>query len=660
MSAATDKTAAPTPEDGPTRRRYAIWFLAIYALHTALTIYALPPDALLGDRPFASPDYQTHFGQTTTLTRTLDRFGKLWAYDPSMLAGSPVGLIFDVDNKLHFLFTYVLHSMGVKQTAAFNLFTFLCCMLAPLSLWLAARMFRVGRRAELIAVAFCTLMWHFDSSARAWTGGMVSFSMVAHSSLAVLGLYWRMLTTGRWRYLLPLALLLPLSLLTHVWSFSILVVPMVGLYLRHARSLPKKGHLQVWGLAIFALAANLHWLYPALQHFDLIRTSGVVGQATPLYILSDWLELLVSPINTGFAVPHTLFRFAAICGMGITLWRWRKEGDERFFIAALAMAWLFGMAYVAALIPGLKETEPYRFIMPGFLLAGVFAGPWYAEGIRARELRALPLKIKLVLAVAAFLLVPRIVAQVVYFIPELRPDSRLPPIVVDQAKAAPTTLIPSVEQDPHFLPKTWQLRGVDDMMTQLGRWVRESCTEEGRILVQHWAVAEFLRWSSGKPIIGGFPDRRMIHEDANLFRRPWDPRFKGKELAAYLVRYNIRYVIVSDVDPMLMKTVERRRDLMLPMKMIGGHRVYRVRHKANYFARGSGKVKADLNRIEVSDARPFKGSQALMLRFHHMRTLRCRPNCRLLKSPIAHDAVGFITVVGQPTLPRRFVIENVY
>ncbi len=99
---------------------------------------------------------------------------------------------------------------------------------------------------------------------------------------------------------------------------------------------------------------------------------------------------------------------------------------------------------------------------------------------------------------------------------------------------------------------------------------------------------------------------------------------------------------------------------MLPMKMIGGHRVYRVRHKANYFARGSGKVKADLNRIEVSDARPFKGSQALMLRFHHMRTLRCRPNCRLLKSPIAHDAVGFITVVGQPTLPRRFVIENVY
>ncbi len=49
-----------------------------------------------------------------------------------------------------------------------------------------------------------------------------------------------------------------------------------------------------------------------------------------------------------------------------------------------------------------------------------------------------------------------------------------------------------------------------------------------------------------------------------------------------------------------------------------------------------------------------------MLRFHHMRTLRCRPGCTLLKSPIAHDAVGFITVVGQPKLPRRFVIENVY
>ena len=39
------------------------------------------------------------------------------------------------------------------------------------------------------------------------------------------------------------------------------------------------------------------------------------------------------------------------------------------------------------------------------------------------------------------------------------------------------------------------------------------------MLVQHWAVGEFLGWATDKPIIGGFPDRRLIHEAANLFRR---------------------------------------------------------------------------------------------------------------------------------------------
>ena len=648
-------------------------FAAVYGVHLSLMAYAFPVADLLGDRPYASPDYQTHFNQTTTLTRALEGPGRLWAYDPGMLAGHPVGLIFDVDNKLHFLFSYALHKAGLSLGAAFNLFPFISCLLAPLSLWLAARMFRLAPREQLVALAFGVLLWHLDSSSAAWRGGMISFCTVSHGSIAILGLYYRLLDPDeprRWRYLLPLLLLLPLNLLTHVWSFAILVVPMVGFYLYRwrRRQLGLGGHLMVWGLATFSLAANLHWLAPALAHYELIAPSGVVGQANPLYIFSDWFGLLVNPINTGFSIPHTLFRFAAVCGAALTLWGWRKQrsaggaarGDMGRSAPARGGASPLPSArarlFIATLIPLLRETEPYRFVLPASLLAGIFGAPWWARVLSREHWRALSRPGRVLVVVLVILIIPRLAEHVTYFIPELAPSAKLPPIVVHRAAAAPTSTLPSERKDPDWLPQGWRLRGVSDAMMQLAAYVRSECREEGRILVQHWAIAEFLGWATDRPIIGGFPDRRLIHEAANLLRRPTDPRFHGKELADYLVRYNIRYFITTDPVP----AIESRRDLMVPMKLLFPNRIYRVRHSATYVARGRGKVRAALNRIEVTDARPAPGTQAMLLRFHYMGSLRCRPHCDLLKTPIPHDPAGFITVVGRPRLPDRFVIEQHY
>ena len=262
----------------------------------------------------------------------------------------------------------------------------------------------------------------------------------------------------------------------------------------------------------------------------------------------------------------------------------------------------------------------------------------------------------MLVAVLSVLVIPRVVEHVTYFIPELAPAASLPPIVVNQAAAAPTSTKETERKDPDWLPRAWRLRGVGDELMRLADFINTDCKEEGRILVQHWAIAEFLGWATDRPVIGGFPDRRMVHEAANLMRRPTDPRFHDKELADYLVRYNIRYVVMTDP----VGVIEKRTDLLQPLKLVHINRIYKVRHRATYFARGAGKVKATLNRIEVTDARPAAGTQRLMLRFHHMDSLRCRPGCRVLQTPIPHDPVGFITVEGDPRLPERFVIEHRY
>jgi hypothetical protein len=65
----------------------------------------------------------------------------------------------------------------------------------------------------------------------------------------------------------------------------------------------------------------------------------------------------------------------------------------------------------------------------------------------------------------------------------------------------------------------------------------------------------------------------------------------------------------------------------------------------------------------VRDAKPAPGTQALVLRFHHMQELRCRAaegSCRVEKAELAGDSAGFVRVVGEPVLPREFKVELVY
>ncbi|MFH1131930.1 MAG: hypothetical protein V1754_11385 [Pseudomonadota bacterium] len=629
----------------------------IYAIHIGLIAHALPFEVLLSDQPFDGTDYQTHYQQTSTISDMVDQFGKFWGYDPNLLAGQPAGLIFDVDNKFHFLFTYGLTKLGMTRPIAFKLFTLLSCLLAPLSILWAAMLFRLGSKAVLIAFAFSVLLWHFDYSARfVWIVGMVSFATASHISILVTALFFRLMEERQWRFWIWLAIMLPLSLLIHVWAFGILVVPMVCLYLKsRSRKLGVVGHLQVWSLVGIALVVNAYWFFPALRFFYFVSPSGIVGQTNPLYFLSDWLELLINPFNTGFAAPHTLFRFVVLCGAVVSLYQWRKEKEDRYFVGVICLVWTFGMAYVAALIPGLKETEPYRFVIPGILFAAIFSAPWIAEILSVEFFQGLSSRTKVVLCVLMILLFPRVADQILYFIPALSPETMPHPILVNQARLPSTFTVPPLDGNkPTLLYK--RLHSINERTRELARYVQQDLKEDGRVLVQHWAVGEFLRWATDKPIIGGFPDRRIRHEAANIFHRYDDQRFAGKKLADYLVRYNVRYVIMTDP----VGDLEKRLELLEPLKLMLPHRIYRVRHFGNYFVKGSGRVKAGLNRIEVEDARPAKGTESVVLRFHHMETLRCRPNCRVKKETIPYDPIGFVAVMGDPKLPRTFVVEHQY
>jgi hypothetical protein len=656
--------AMPDVTSPPVRRSVRLLVpLAIYAVHLGLVAYACPYRTFFGGLPLQGLDYATHFEQTKIVSEAIQRFGQIWAYDPNLLAGQPAGLFFDVDTRAHTLFAHALTTFaGLSPTTAYNIFPLLIHILAPLLLWLAARLMRTGWRAEMISCALGALLWHFDSAAVwCWWDGMISFEAIAVCSPLTVALFYRLLeapgaaaTDRRLRFLVPLALLLPLLLLTHVWAFATLAVPMVALYLRRCRRIGWAGHVRVWVVVAAAVGGNLFWLVPVLRHLDLLSFSGQVGQANPLYIIADYFDVFLNPLHTGSVATRTIFRVLAFCATFLTLWRWRKDKDPRLFVGAVSWIWPLSMAYFASLLPLFKETEPYRFILPALYFAAVLAGPWLASALTAGWVRELRPTARVVFILLLVLLVPRVVGTVAYFIPQLLPHPGGPPILKPNL-AGPKAQMPT----PEFF--SFRHDNPPDDYRQIAAWLRDEGKDEGRVLVEWWVLAEYLRGATDRQIIGGFPDRRMAVEASNLFRYREDPRYHGQAFADYLVRYNIRYIIVSN--PYL--TLEKRRELLEPKRWIGYHRIYRVRHLVDYFARGTGKVTTSLNRIEISDARPEPGSQGVMLKYHYLKTLRCRPidapgRCRIDRTPLPDNPVGFISVFGEPKLPERFVIENVY
>ena len=244
--------------------------------------------------------------------------------------------------------------------------------------------------------------------------------------------------------------------------------------------------------------------------------------------------MMVKPEATGGAIPFTFWRFVALAAALPALAVWRKRKDERFFYAALTLAWLFGTTYFAALIPGLRQTEPVRFVIPLALFAALVSADWLAEKVRFSTLRSWPRPAQAAVMALAVFLVPRVIAPVVYFMPELCPPSAE---IIEQW----TRKTRGIGMQDLFQPATWKLRPIFPTEMALATYVRNECSEPGRILVQNWGIGEFLYWSTDRPVIGGFPDRRLIHEAANLFHDPLDTRV-GDHDDLLSISFNTTYV----------------------------------------------------------------------------------------------------------------------
>jgi hypothetical protein len=626
-------------EEGTSKgRRWLAALLAAFALYFALFAWFAPPGVLFSKDPVIVVDYALHAYQVDRALTAFRGSGALWGWDPLVLAGHPAGALEDLTSKGTELFVIGLRALGMHAGVAFNLFIALVMALVPFVGYASARLFGLDRPASVVTVLLWTLLWYFDSFLHwNWWIGMISWSFAAYGVVLFMALLHRALESRQTRWFVALAALAPALAIVHPFSGITLLVPGALVYFRSRKQLSAKHHALIWLVAFVGASTALVWVFPAYRFKHYVTTADSYLNARLEYVFYDLFDLLRNADNTGLPV-RTVVRTLCFAAGGIMLWRWRAAADRRALPLASLVLWAAGYAYLAAYTNAGRQTQPYRQIAPAMLAAAIPAAALLRELFSPESLRGLNKTARLLLILAALLILPRFGRTVIYFLPDLLPTHHNSVVAMNEPK-----------------PFSSRLFSANVEARDLRDWLLAHAQGQGRIAVRgaqpsHWVLAEYLAATTRLPILGGLEHRNIHHADAHLFRRYRAGNPPGEELQRFFETYAVGWVVLGGE----YGSLDYRQEYMELVATVAEHRIYRVRKPPSYFMRGSGRVSEQaMNRVKVEGA----GGDDVVLRFHWFEPLACRPNCTVERFTVDGDRVGFIRV---PNPPSNFEIYVKY
>lgn len=620
--------------------KFAVAWLVVLGVQVGLLAY-FGGEQLLRSQPIAGIDFDTHITQTWRVLDGLEGWGHAWVYDVQLLAGVPNGVLFDADNKGWEVFTFVLVKLGLGRGQAFNIYVVLAHLLVVPVIYGCARGFGLKPWAALFAAGLAVLYWNFDSWAHwCWYVGMVAYGFASYLLLIPLTLFYRWTQDRKRWQLVALLVALPFCHLAHPYTFLALVVPMTAVYVRAFRSLSKGEHAGVVAVAVATVALNSYWLMTAFGFWHYIVDSSLFADNGALDAIWDFFGLVTEPAASGLIGKRTGFRTLILLASFVMLAVWRSKRDPRTLPMGSALLCLLAIAYLGGYTP-LSHTQPYRNLLPagflGTLMCAALAQHVVDQGVLKAFCRNARLMVALMCVPAGLFLVQDVLY---YAVEDLPKPSPLP----DGQRVG----FSSLGYPPHASYKYGNAHA-----DELAAWVRAHDDGTGRFLVEGWHWGEQLAWKTDAQIMGGFVWRNLDHSWSNFFRRRPQGIAHPKEFRAYLERYAVKWVIVAsarsrtpwwDMNPHLEHVVD-----------VNGFRIYAVIEPVSLLLHSPGQVQASVNQLVVTGTRP---EQKLMLRYHWMETLRCRPDCTLERVELQDDPVGFIKIPAPH--PADFEVYNAY
>ena len=482
--------------------------------------------------------------------------------------------------------------------------------------------------AALVAALLGTAYWWNSLPREMFFYGMVGYAPAAYTSVLGVTLLYRIAkNSSLWRashlgWLMLVLVIPPL----HLQSVVIFLPPTIALLFQ--RDIFRR-NLLIWTVvgATLSILANLPWLAPAFDH----RADGVYSELVdqlPLFISVDPFTFVKDYLGpTGYWTFRPSFAEKGFRLMLLLLGSWgtwklvRSENRAAGVLLAATWFFLFLFVYFGSLIPFLKSWQPLRFKVPLDLFL-VLAASYSVAHWLARRFQM--------------------------------PRSYVLPIIAACGFLAFLFNLFATETRSRMLLRT-RLR---PELTAIVEWIETNTSAEGRVLFEESGdetgfvydgtyLSSFIPQRADRQLIGGpinvLYDRHHFAEfhSGKLLKKDIQ-NLTDDAIRNYFRLYNIGAVVAFH--PASIQRLQSVPGLVTLEQRVGPVHLMKVNQPLSWFLQGEGKVKASLNRLEVSEV---KGNEVI-LKYHWAEGLIGTPAVKIVPVKIYDDPIPFIKILDPP------------
>jgi len=623
-----------TQDGWPNKRVSLAWTGILFSCHClGLASLFVPLTGLFNNQPVIEQDWGLHFHHLKSMEAFWHQDRMFWGYNPLFMAGYPSNTIQDLSIKLFEFAALGLATFGLTPIQWFKILVALAVACVPWLMYFAARNLFFDRddiknSAALVAALLGTAYWWNSLPREMFFYGMVGYAPASYISVLGVTLLYRIAKTPAvWSpihlgWLTLTVIILPL----HVQSIVIFLPPIVALLVVH-RDVFRR-NLLIWtaGAAALSILANLPWLAPAFAHRADDVSSAIVDQL-PLFTSVDPFTFLKDYFGPGYWTFRPSISEKGLRLMLLLLGSWgtwkllRSENRVAGVVLASAGFVLFSLAYFGALLPLVKSWQPLRFKVPLDLFLVLGTSYIVAYGLARRSLAPRPYVLATIAAcgLLAFLL-----------------------------------NLFETETRARMLLRT-QLR---PELNAIVEWIKRETPGEARVLFEESGdesgfvydgmyLSSFIPHWTSRELIGGpinlYNDRHHFAEfhSGKLFKKDIQT-FSDDEIRNYFRLYNIGAVVAFY--PASIQRLHSVPELISLDRRVGPVHLMKVNQPLTWFLQGDGRVKASLNRLELSD---IKGKE-IVLKYHWTEGLSASPPARIVPVKTYDDPIPFIKIIEPP------------
>ena len=564
------------------------WIIAIALLHiVGLSLLYTPVAGIVNRHPLIDQDWGLHFHHLKSLEAFWRRDGMAWGYNPYFMAGYPSNTIQDVSIKFFEWVAIGLSAIVLSPAQWFKITAFLATASIPWLMYFSTRNFFAADdnryRLAVFAALLGTTYWWNSLPREMFFYGMIGFPVASYLSVFGVSLFYRIAILSPhfgalfFSWLVFAVAILPL----HMQSILTFAPPMLVLLVLRPRSLTRR--LVAWTAAAIALSLviNLVWLIPAIAHRSDDASAAIVTQL-PLFADTDFFTFIldyVGPRGYWTFRPSFIekgFRLALLILGVFGTWKLiQSEKRALGLMLAVALITLFLISYFGALIPFVKPWQPLRFKVPFDLFLAVGAAYAVNRWLMHRAAAAPLVPIVLICGSLAFLI----------NLVQTESTGRL---------KIRSRLIPKLQEIVDWIGKETPADA---------RVLFEESGDETGFVYDRVYLSSLVPYLTGRQLIGGpinlYNDRHHFAEfhSGKIFKKEIQT-LTDKELGNYLQLYNIGAVVAFH--PASIQRLQAIPGLVTLEQRIGPVHLMRVHQPLTWFVQGEGKLKAELNRLEIT------------------------------------------------------------